>query len=788
MLVALELHVFADLPWPSRSAGVLDDPSNVVFQGIDARLIAEDIDTSPIYTNSEDFSQYDIKFLQYNIRTLLKTGYRKTLYTLASSYHYSIICLQETRTKGSGISKIGEFFVCKAPALNGQYGCEIWIHCKLCFGKFNSKKVCVSRNDISIIYEHSRLLAVSIHSGPFKILVESAHAPYGHEEDTTKWWDMYDLYALSCHSKYCCIIGGADFNASFNKHLCDDILIGSLASHFNHSSNQHIVSKSVRAHHLLLANTFSKHASPNFASNPYTFITPNGFYLKSIDYIYYIGDVFIKPRSIDRDLLLSIGSEGDHFPISCAFSIPPISGKSDNYKRRALPFNSKLMGSPCCDEVFFANFKKSCPSIPPLLEPSSHYHVVVKAFVDAAKIAYPNKGASKNSKYMQRDVCLHPDTRKAILRKSNLFKAMGRFHCWMVQATLFAVFGIWSHKRSPRNYSIVFAFGSIRTLKLWSSARNEYVTVCIHVDSLCQLEDLVYFANKDAVLDDTLASNNMPAIHQALKPFSNKAFKSTSTTKVINNEGFPSKSTAESKCVFRELFKSQQDGIEMSFADLLALDRNHLATYSPPSCDFGFFIDSIPLPSHLMHQFALTNAFKGFGEDLVPGIFLKLFPKFCTAIFYPIFIKSFNFLAPPIQWKGGMLQELFKNKGSSSDKSNYRDIMLGSIPGKKCFSTLRKCLIPFASSIVGLSQFGSGFNGGETAFAHLYLRLIFDYAKKIQTSCCVLFLDVSSAFASLLRRIIFAQSSSDESWLHQLKSAGYSEEDINTHLEHYYTM
>jgi len=104
--------------------------------------------------------------------------------------------------------------------------------------------------------------------------------------------------------------------------------------------------------------------------------------------------------------------------------------------------------------------------------------------------------------------------------------------------------------------------------------------------------------------------------------------------------------------------------------------------------------------------------------------------------------------------------------------------MLGSIPGKKCFSVIRKSLLPFASNIVGISQFGSGFNGGETAFAHLYLRLLYDYARKIQMSCAILFLDVSSAFASLLRRIIFVDDTGDEAWLKQLKDNGYNHDDI----------
>jgi len=273
---------------------------------------------------------------------------------------------------------------------------------------------------------------------------------------------------------------------------------------------------------------------------------------------------------------------------------------------------------------------------------------------------------------------------------------------------------------------------------------------------------------------------SLNAVNEALKPFSNKYRKSsTKTLRVNNNAGCPVSSVREEKLVFRDHFAGQQSGVSMPFSHIISLDRSDLANLRFPSYDFKYFIDSIPLPSCIMSQFALTDPSKTWGEDPIVGILLKKFPKLFTSVLYPVLLKSYFYMAPPIQWKGGMLHELFKNKGSSAEKECYRDIMLGSIPGKKCFKPIRSKLIPFAASIVGLSQFGSGFNGGETAFAHLYLRLVYDYARKINSSAGVLFLDVSSAFATLLRRIIFNTSDGDEAWLKQLHNSGFSCEDVS---------
>ena len=122
---------------------------------------------------------------------------------------------------------------------------------------------------------------------------------------------------------------------------------------------------------------------------------------------------------------------------------------------------------------------------------------------------------------------------------------------------------------------------------------------------------------------------------------------------------------------------------------------------------------------------------------------------------------------------------LFKGKGSQSTISSYRDIFLGDYDGKGFTKIIRKTLLPMASSIVGYTQFGSGFNGGETAIAHLVLRLHFDVCKMYQTPGSSLFLDVVSAFASLLRRIVFDNEQGDEAWYKELKNNGYTDADIS---------
>ena len=83
-----------------------------------------------------------------------------------------------------------------------------------------------------------------------------------------------------------------------------------------------------------------------------------------------------------------------------------------------------------------------------------------------------------------------------------------------------------------------------------------------------------------------------------------------------------------------------------------------------------------------------------------------------------------------------------------------------------------------ATLIIGIAQFGAGLNGGETAFPHLMVKLFMEYAESKGMSAGGIFVDVSAAFASMLRKIIFNTEQGDELWLKQLLDSGFSHEDI----------
>ena len=89
-----------------------------------------------------------------------------------------------------------------------------------------------------------------------------------------------------------------------------------------------------------------------------------------------------------------------------------------------------------------------------------------------------------------------------------------------------------------------------------------------------------------------------------------------------------------------------------------------------------------PSPSEIISTHSLSKRGEAPGEDLCSGNVLSTFSLDLMQIYYPPILKTYVRIQPPIQWKEGMLKELFKGKGSSSVCSDVRDAMLACTDGK----------------------------------------------------------------------------------------------------------
>ena len=131
--------------------------------------------------------------------------------------------------------------------------------------------------------------------------------------------------------------------------------------------------------------------------------------------------------------------------------------------------------------------------------------------------------------------------------------------------------------------------------------------------------------------------------------------------RVVNEEGRPSSTAYEEKVVFRQHFAKLFQGEATTFSELIDDARNNS---KPCARDIvlehadAAFCSSLQLSA----ECRLYKQRKASGEDLhVPELYGK-HPMQIASLLFPLRVKVVTRLSPPIQWRGGMVAELFKGK------------------------------------------------------------------------------------------------------------------------------
>jgi len=249
---------------------------------------------------------------------------------------------------------------------------------------------------------------------------------------------------------------------------------------------------------------------------------------------------------------------------------------------------------------------------------------------------------------------------------------------------------------------------------------------------------------------------------------------------VLDDNDELSQTFVEERMAFRQHFKHVMEGKVLPLSDVVDLDRSDdsFRYDGVGALDIQECWRSIPSPTAVINMNLHANMFKAPGENIVVGNAHRIFAKEIGTLMYPLVVKTFVRVQPPIAWRGGMVHEIYKNKGPRHLRSSFRDVLLANDSGKLVSKHLRRNLVPRAKLLVHASQFGGGFNGGETAFTNLSIRCAADLCKSQGLSFSALYVDVVSAFASMLRRAAFDVNEGDEVWISHLKAFGFDQVDI----------
>ena len=155
--------------------------------------------------------------------------------------------------------------------------------------------------------------------------------------------------------------------------------------------------------------------------------------------------------------------------------------------------------------------------------------------------------------------------------------------------------------------------------------------------------------------------------------FRDSQIKSHKSIRVVTKDGRLAQSVLGEKNVFRDRFCELLAGYPQSSETLV-----HAGAYP---CDSRFdgvnhevAFDVIPTIVDVASCFARFKGGKAWGESRVCCDIHKRHPYILARAIYPLILKSYARIQPLLQWKGGVLCEVFKGKEDSSSTKSYRDI------------------------------------------------------------------------------------------------------------------
>lgn len=230
----------------------------------------------------------------------------------------------------------------------------------------------------------------------------------------------------------------------------------------------------------------------------------------------------------------------------------------------------------------------------------------------------------------------------------------------------FPVLGVFLCRRNPMSgfapREVVHHIAHVRTLLKKLKVASK---------SLVELERRAADDIAQSDLENALASGSPKYIAQSLKKLSVKnQNKKPKACKVVKDDGTICSSVREEKEMVRAHFAQQLGGSPTSFEDPVIKDFQHYYNTDPSIPDiskmsYQDFVLGLPSFTQAAAYFA-TRKPNGVGEDTITGGIPARFPWLMTVLYHPLYLKAFVRLAPPLQWEGGQILELFKNKGSSS--------------------------------------------------------------------------------------------------------------------------
>eukprot|EP00438_Fugacium_kawagutii_P029598 Skav235412 [mRNA] locus=scaffold924:32291:36799:- [translate_table: standard] len=237
-------------------------------------------------------------------------------------------------------------------------------------------------------------------------------------------------------------------------------------------------------------------------------------------------------------------------------------------------------------------------------------------------------------------------------------------------------------------------------------------------------------------------------------------------------DGTTATTMEEQQKIWLHQFAQVEAGLVLSFDALQAMDA---AGFGVPMADFDFAV--IPSEWEIHQKIKGLKRGKAAGTNSIPPDVYKAGAAPMARHLCALTTKAAVHAHEPLSWKGGRLVPLWKATHSPTDPAAYRSIFVSDYSAKIYHQCVRQQLVTvWERSITGL-QYG-GRRGHGVDMAHHVLQAHGFWAKSQHSPAGVLFVDLKSAFYSVLRQGLHDGADLDNALVYFLAQHGVHPDQI----------
>ncbi|CAE7768865.1 unnamed protein product [Symbiodinium sp. CCMP2592] len=215
--------------------------------------------------------------------------------------------------------------------------------------------------------------------------------------------------------------------------------------------------------------------------------------------------------------------------------------------------------------------------------------------------------------------------------------------------------------------------------------------------------------------------------------------------------------TADRDEIWLHYFGAQEEGTIKTTRDFVA----EVADWRESNCgDWEWHL--LPSARDLEKVMREMKPGKAAGLDQIPSDVMCACPAEITRLMHALYLKTLIVGRQPLQWRGGVLFESYKNSGQKCLAENYRSLYISSFPAKVLHRAMRQKVDGEIDASLHPLHCGTR-RGMPISFPSLYVTSHLRRCARLKKPAAVLFIDTRSAYYRLVRDLVVGDLQQDRS-------------------------